>query len=464
MSNQGLREHDLGPVAFRATALLFVVALLFGGATRLDVLVPIIPRLVAIALILVLLAGRVRLFAGWSIWERLIWALLLATPLLQLIPMPFDMWTALPGRSYPAQLFTTLGIAPAEPLSMTPDRTLNAFFALLPAFAGYIACRIADSEQQRSLFQITLVAALVSAVLGLAQVTSGAGSALYFYRITNSDSAVGLFSNANHLASFLAAGMLLLAYFVYSRLENRTSRTPIRGPLLVAGIALLVLAGAILLSQSRAGFAFAGVAVIASLMIFRGATGLRRKALAVIVMVLAAGAVAGYIWLASRPGFADNMVRYGSEEGRLQTAPTFWRMIQDLFPFGSGLGSFDPVYRGYEQASRLIYNYLNNAHNDYAQLLIEAGLVAALGLAVFAAWWLRQSWAIMVKPRGNGADIVMRRVAWTITFIFLAHALVDYPLRGAAISLLFAQCCAILATAAQGRGVQSSFAHHGNGE
>ena len=53
------------------------------------------------------------------------------------------------------------------------------------------------------------VLALASATLGLIQLTMGAGSPLYFYHVTNEDSSVGFFSNANHLALFLAGAIVI---------------------------------------------------------------------------------------------------------------------------------------------------------------------------------------------------------------------------------------------------------------
>src|SRR5690606_4034235 len=66
-------------------------------------------------------------------------AAIAALPLLQLIPLPPGLWTALPGRSEPALALELAGIAPGwTPLSLVPERTWRSFLALLPPAATFL--------------------------------------------------------------------------------------------------------------------------------------------------------------------------------------------------------------------------------------------------------------------------------------------------------------------------------------
>jgi O-antigen ligase len=127
-------------------------------------------------------------------------------------------------------------------------------------------------------------------------------------------------------------------------------------------------------------------------------------------------------------------------------------MIRDYFPFGSGLGSFQTIFRSYEDISNFNYDYLNNVHNDYIQILIETGLIGGGLLLIFLAWWTRAFFAVWTSAatRENGeSNTRLRRAAGLITLILLIHSLVDYPLRTAALSTVFALCIAIMTDASQ---------------
>src|SRR3546814_6402182 len=60
------------------------------------------------------------------------------------------------------------------------------------------------TDEYPPLITAVVVIACASAVLGLLQILSGPSSPAYLYRIANNDSMVGLFSNRNHHAIFLA--------------------------------------------------------------------------------------------------------------------------------------------------------------------------------------------------------------------------------------------------------------------
>ena len=56
--------------------------------------------------------------------------------LIQLIPLPPEVWASLPGHGVYASIATEAGAVGWRPLSLTPDLTANALYALLPAAAG----------------------------------------------------------------------------------------------------------------------------------------------------------------------------------------------------------------------------------------------------------------------------------------------------------------------------------------
>ena len=126
------------------------------------------------------------------------------------------------------------------------------------------------------------------------------------------------------------------------------------------------------------------------------------------------------------------------EELRGQLVPILTRMISDYFPWGSGFGSFEHVYRIYEPQEFLSPNYLNQAHNDWLQFSIEGGLPAIL-IAAAAILWVGKQIFILAKNwthlRYTKYYAVMAAI---VMLLFLAGSIVDYPLRVPSLISLFA--------------------------
>jgi hypothetical protein len=66
----------------------------------------------------------------------------------------------------------------------------------------------------------------------------------------------------------------------------------------------------------------------------------------------------------------------------------------------------------------------------------------------FLAWFFSKAYTVWLRRKFNGHDsqLLLQRAATLITFLLLAHSLVDYPLRTTALSSIFMFFCAVLAT------------------
>jgi O-antigen ligase len=84
---------------------------------------------------------------------------------------------------------------------------------------------------------------------------------------------------------------------------------------------------------------------------------------------------------------------------------------------------------------------MNHVHGDYIELALETGIPGLLVLALFLLWWARRCVLIW---RAEEPDY-FARAATIASAAILAHSAVDYPLRTAAISALFAMCCGLMA-------------------
>ena len=83
------------------------------------------------------------------------------------------------------------------------------------------------------------------------------------------------------------------------------------------------------------------------------------------------------------------------------------------------------MYHIYEPTALLIPHYVNQAHNDLAQLVIEGGLPATILLLLLMAWILSAVRALIIR-RGT----LILGIFWmTVVIVLAAASLVDYPLR-----------------------------------
>ena len=114
-------------------------------------------------------------------------------------------------------------------------------------------------------------------------------------------------------------------------------------------------------------------------------------------------------------------------------------------PFGSGLGTFVPVYQMFEKPSDVFPAYANHAHNDALEVWLETGVVGLILMGVFVLWILRRGyWAWRAHPDIANLDIALMRAASIVLLLLAAHSLVDYPLRTSAMTAVAAFACALL--------------------
>lgn len=353
---------------------------------------------------------------------------------LQLIPLPPTVWQALPGRQVIANLDRLAGFEGQwRPISVAPFRGLNSALGLIVPITAVLMALALKSSARLLLFAIVIVG-LMNASLGLLQVIGGAESPLYLYTITSRDAPSGLFANENHSAVFSAIVLLIITRLALGRRES-ADRQWIRFALSPAFLLVLL---AVLVTGSRAGLMATVLALMAaSVMTWSGycrirdpdgKAALRRSASAPLASLVTATllAILVFIWFERTPALKDVIERSSFEDLRWSLLPVLGQMMSDHWLLGTGFGSFDAIYRAYEPATLLLPQYVNHAHNDWAQLVIEGGLPATLLLAAFLFWTGRALWKIGVQHTHRRADIIF----WvSCVAIICGASLVDYPLR-----------------------------------
>jgi O-antigen ligase len=110
-----------------------------------------------------------------------------------------------------------------------------------------------------------------------------------------------------------------------------------------------------------------------------------------------------------------------------------WQMIKDRPLLGAGLGAFGTVYPRYDTSSGLYR--LEQAHNDYLQILSDAGIVGGLLGLVFVVALFRMAVARMQSHDKFRRGVALGALAGCAGV--LVHSFFDFTLHTTANALLF---------------------------
>lgn len=412
--------------------ILLLLNLVLGGATDRGVMSgQLLSGVAVVALVLLAMVRPPITLRGFS------WILLAAFLILviQLIPLPPPLWQALPGRSFFAEGYNLLGFStPWLPISLDPGATAESLPFLGMAVALFAACRI-SLERQLWLAVAVLAVAMISVFLGIAQALGGLDSNLYFYSSTNRGSAVGFFANSNHLGTLFGI-TVIIAGAVAAELSGRTPRmTPLVWTCL--GAIALLCGAAVALTHSLAGVLLFFLGSLVAVGLQKGPQ--RRPIMIGIVCIAIGVAVLG---AASGRGLEKFSTSIGDEQySRLGIGKRGLHAALEYFPVGSGVGSFEAVYPQFENPAEVTNIYVNRAHNDYLEILIETGLAGVALILAFALWWARRSLSAWKSER-PGAH--WSRAGSAIITLLALHSLIDFPLRSFALLSILVLACAWL--------------------
>lgn len=408
------------------TLAYFTLVLLLGGASAGGFLANTFLQLGGALVIGLCLPSYQRLPSPVLRYAGLAFLLFVA---LQFIPLPPAIWTSLPGRAPVASGFELLGLsAPWMTLSLSPWSSFLSMIWLIPALAMFVAMRSDHAPTPVQLTGAVLVVASVSIGLSAMQVLS---DQLYIYDITSEGMGVGFFANANHQGNFLLVGLVLAAAMVKNNSAwDRSSDTQLALRLVGAGTGFLLVLG-IVLSNSVACLGLLMLTALAIVFMFRPQLRLKGSTAA-----LAITAVTILLVLFILYGPANDLTRAaeGSNLNRRAIFTTGAEVAWSLLPVGSGVGTFAAIYRTFEDPQMVTNFFVNHAHNDYLELLIEGGVLALLPIALFLAWFARRSSILWRTAR----EQTFALAGAIIVGIELLHSLVDYPLRTAALSSIMA--------------------------
>lgn len=424
---------------FRALCLLLTLAFLLGGGARGDIQSLMLLRPAAI---LLLFYGLSRLESAHIRAHRFLFAMALAMLgliALHLVPLPPAWWSRLPGRDLIVAIDQAVGLGAVwRPMSLAPDATLNALYAATVPFAALVlGAQLAERERQWLIWPVLALGGL-SAVLALAQMLGGADTFLRFYKATNEGAAVGLFANRNHQALLLAALLPTIAVWASARSDGTRAAHARFYLALLAGGALLPL---VLVTGSRAGLMLAALALllIAAILVIGNGRGVGHAISARIfaLVLIVAGLVTLTLWTGRGTAWDRLFDTSSGDDMRFLIVPTLVPMIADYLPWGSGLGSFAPVYQVHEPDRLLDPTYTNHAHNDWLELALTGGIPALALLAIAIAAYFYTVRGLFLGGAAQSAPLRLARLGSVLVFLLATASLGDYPLRVPSLACLF---------------------------
>ncbi|MEW6560274.1 MAG: Wzy polymerase domain-containing protein [Pseudomonadota bacterium] len=359
------------------------------------------------------------------------------------------------GLALPWAALPFIGVALLGLLDMALHRAAYADAMIWPLgslavaiIAAVLAARWAAqgySERLMRAWAWAFVLGAIGTALSMwAQVFMPDTVALWLFPRSPLQAPLGNIAQRNQAALFLGFGLLALAYGLRAE-KRRRSAIMVSIPL-----AVLLISG-IVLSQSRIGMAFLAVAgLLGGMMI-----GMPPKRLSsALVGLIAAGALYGVLQWVIYTGFGLGQLfppglqrladrGLGQRLGLWQIA---WEAFKSHPLFGVGLGNY--VQWDYRLAlSQSQPLFANNAHNLFAQLAAETGLVGLLVVIVPAVMSVVRAWSAWAN-RGLHTWESWRLLALGVCLMVLGYSLTEYPLWYVFFAVPFAMCWAALDTPA----------------
>lgn len=377
-------------------------------------------------------------------------------PMLQITPLPQSWWAALPGRGLVRAAFDYIALPLPDwmALSIAPHATWQSLLALIPPLAVFFTVIQLSSAHRRRLSVIVLAIAVTSVFVGLAQLAQGPGSRLRFYAITNETEAVGFFANRNHFAALLYCAILVAAAwaleltrsFEMLRPERRFEAANIL-PLLAVFTVLVALLAAQSTTRSRAGLGLTIIAVIGGFALaFPERRRTKSSGMSGRILV---GTIGIAVFMAIQLSLYRILERFATDpmaDPRVVMARNTIAAAKSFMPFGSGVGTFVPVYAAFEKPQDVLSGvYVNRAHNDFLEVWLETGVFGPAIFVLFLLWFLARSFRVWRPTNpGRSIDHSLTRAATLIILLLIAHSTTDYPLRTGGLMAVFAFAAAML--------------------
>lgn len=403
---------------------------LVGGMEVFNML-PWVEFTALIALCIFIIGTKDFTFIDRRTWTYI--ALILVTPLLFLIPLPFAVFEMLPGHEIYTQVITWVTQQgntqepTSLPISIVPYRTEHALLYLIPPITIFLILTSLNTNKKIFIIYGILFIAFCEASLALIQFSSGNEDFFFGIPQLKPGIAYGTYQNPDHLAFLFAMSLPISIAMVMAELNKKhinntdSSRRMLR--IIIFSVLILFFLIGSLVTGSRAGIALTILAGYLSYTTF--SKGGKKKKILFTIPVLVIVLLGISMFLDLTPILNIFLGRNPLNDGRWLINEHTWQGIQAFFPIGSGPGTYPEIYRIFQPPEQV--GFINHAHNDYLEIIFETG---ALGvILIIAGFYLLLSRFRKLPKRRLTKPQYLQKSAGIGVLIFLLHSILDFNMH-----------------------------------
>ncbi len=335
-----------------------------------------------------------------------------------------------------------LSIGVTQALSLDPNATRLVLIQLSTLLIYFAAALVfIDTPHRLHLLVRTIsIFGFALALFGLTQSFTSPTKVFWVRELTQS-TAFGPFINRHHFAGYMELTIALPLGLLFAGSVDKEKRLLYLFAAGLMGIALVM-------TSSRGGI----ISLVAEILFFVVVTSLwrpnsnerhsrqgRLKGVLIRVGLGASLLVALFIGVLAFGGefsitrFIDSVNTDDPTTGRAH----FWSVTLDIIKahplIGTGLGAFGVVYTHYDSRNGLFR--LEQAHNDYLQVLSDGGVIGALIALCFVALLFRRAFVRMRSEDDFRRGIALAALGGC--FAVLVHSMFDFTLHTTSNALLF---------------------------
>lgn len=283
-------------------------------------------------------------------------------------------------------------------------------------------------KQVKQLVWFLLGLGFAVSLLGIVQHFTFNGKLYWSVSLPEGAAPFGPFVNSNHFAGFVELVVPLgLAMLLYR------ARKPEQLTFLV--LFTIVPAAALVLAGSRGGIIGLLLELVLLAFLSRTPQMGRKQILGAAGIALLAGTFTLWLGIGTAVEHFERLTHGGiAKELRVSLYKDTWRIFRDHPVAGTGLGTLVTVYPQY--ASFYDGRIVEHAHNDYLELLSDAGVLGGLCGLAFVGLLLWQGIRGLQLARGRSIRAV-RAGALAACAGLLLHSLVDFNLHIPSNALIF---------------------------
>jgi len=345
-----------------------------------------------------------------------------------------------------------LAVPLSNALSLDPYSTRFFLIRLLIYIVFFAACLAFINNERRLKKTVILIIVFGSAMafFGILQRLANPGG-IYGMRETPQAISFGPFVNQHHFAAFMEMTCGVALALLFGKSGGRDKKALLATAVVIMGVAIV-------LTGSRGGMLSFGV-VVAAITLYNLLSGrwsdqghghdhrfsglLQKAAIAASVLAIA-GVITGIVLFIG----ADDSLLRGIGAAAADTDVStgrfhFWSVAVQIFlahPFlGVGFNAFGVAFTKYDTWSGIIH--VDHAHNEYLQILADAGIAGFICIATFIYFLFREGLATIKSASGFRRDAAVGALAGCLGI--LVHSFFDFPLRTPSNGFFFLLLCTV---------------------